>query len=76
MLATRFWLYGDRDLFYPLSHSRANFAAFQAASGKGAFHEFPPPVGANGHHLVASPDVWMSLVDAYLKRQGLPTSER
>jgi hypothetical protein len=29
-------LYGDGDPFYPRSHSRENFAAFQAADGKGA----------------------------------------
>ncbi len=32
------WLYGDNDPFYPLAHSEANFAAFQAAGGKGRFH--------------------------------------
>jgi dienelactone hydrolase len=32
------WLYGDGDPFYPLSHSRENFTAFQGAGGKGAFH--------------------------------------
>jgi dienelactone hydrolase len=62
------WLYGDGDPFYPLSHSRENFAAFQAAGGKGAFHEFPPPQGSSGHSIVAYPDVWGSLVEAYLKR--------
>ncbi len=70
------WLYGDGDPFYPLSHSRENFAAFQMAGGKGAFHEFAPPPGASGHRIVEYPDVWASLVEAYLKRQGLPTGER
>jgi dienelactone hydrolase len=69
------WLYGDGDPFYPLSHSRENFAAFQAAGGKGAFHEFAPPPGSSGHGIVATPDVWAPLVEAYLKRQGLPTGE-
>lgn len=35
------WLYGDRDPFYPLAHSRDNFAAFQAAGGQGAFRGLP-----------------------------------
>src|SRR5262245_43831096 len=52
------WLYGDADPFYPLSHSRDNFAAFQAAGGKGAFHEFAPPSGATGHQIVQHPAVW------------------
>src|SRR5882757_2985855 len=29
------WLYGDKDPYYPLRHSRDNFAAFEAAGGKG-----------------------------------------
>jgi hypothetical protein len=33
------WLYCDNDSSYPLSPSRSNFAAFQAAGGKGEFHE-------------------------------------
>jgi dienelactone hydrolase len=66
------WLYGDGDPFYSLSHSRKNFAAFQAAGGKGTFHTFTQPEFI-GHRLVGYPDVWASLVEAYLKRQGLPT---
>jgi len=46
----------------------------QAAGGKGAFHTFPP-LESSGHRLEAYPDVWASLVEAYLKGQGLPTGE-
>jgi dienelactone hydrolase len=74
-LGDTIWLYGDGDPFYPLSHSQENFAAFQAAGGKGASHAFPPPE-SNGHRLVAYPDVWASLLEGYLKRQWLPTGER
>ena len=66
------WLYGDHDVFYPLSHSRGNFAAFQRAGGEGAFHEFPPDAG--GHRIVERPDRWGAVVDAYLARRGLPAS--
>jgi dienelactone hydrolase len=66
------WLYGGDDPFYPLSQSRKNFAAFQAAGGQGTFHTFPQAESI-GHRLVAYPDVWASVVEAYLKRQGLPT---
>ncbi len=62
------WLYGDRDPFYPLSHSRENFAAFQAAGGKGTFHEFAPPPGSDGHNIGAFPALWTSVVEAYLNR--------
>jgi dienelactone hydrolase len=64
------WLYGDEDPFYPLSHSRANFGVFQAFGGKGTFHEFAPPPGASGHGIAAYPNLWASLVEAYLKTSG------
>ena len=68
------WLYSDPDRFYPMFHSRENFAAFQAAGGKGIFHEFP--LGSGGHGIAARPDVWTSVLDAYLKRPGLANEER
>ena len=66
------WLCGDKDPFYPLPHSRANFAAFQAAGGKGAFHEFEPPAGLNGHQISSAPALWIGVVEAYLAARGLP----
>jgi hypothetical protein len=64
---------GQRVRLYPLSHSRENFAAFEAAGGKGAFHEFPP--GSAGHYLRRRHDRWSAIVAAYLKRQGLPSEK-
>jgi dienelactone hydrolase len=61
------WLYGDRDPFYSLAHSRDNFAAFTKAGGKGAFREFPPPDESNGHRIVGFPDPRASIVEAYLR---------
>jgi dienelactone hydrolase len=66
------WLYGDKDPFYPLSHSRANFAAFQAAGGKGTFNEYLPPDGLNGHQISSAPALWTGVLDAYLAARGLP----
>ncbi|MDP1961398.1 MAG: CocE/NonD family hydrolase [Reyranella sp.] len=66
------WLYGDKDPFYPLSHSRANFALFQAAGGKGAFHEYEPPPGLNGHQISSAPSLWTGVLEAYLAARGLP----
>jgi len=63
------WLYGDEDPFYPLSHSRANFDAFQAAGGRGTFHELPAEFG--GHYIWRRPDRWGSTVEDYLKKLGL-----
>jgi pimeloyl-ACP methyl ester carboxylesterase len=65
------WLYGADDVFYSLSHSWANFSAFQAAGGKGTFLEFPAPAPWMGHQIVAHPTLWGSRVEAYLKRRGL-----
>jgi dienelactone hydrolase len=66
------WLYGDKDPFYPLSHSRENLAAFQAAGGKGTFHDYAPPEGLNGHFIGAAPQLWGAAVEAYLADRGLP----
>ena len=60
---------------YSLFDSRENVAAFQAAIGKGVFHEFAPPPGFGGRGIVACPDLWASALDAYLKRQGLVSGE-
>jgi dienelactone hydrolase len=66
------WLYGENDPFYPLSHSRSNFAAFQAAGGKGTFHEYTPPPWESGHNISAVPTLWSSTLEAYLAERGLP----
>jgi dienelactone hydrolase len=65
------WLYGDKDPFYPLSHSRANFAAFTAAGGKGTFHEYPPPSGTHGHNIPWTPALWEETMITYLGERGL-----
>jgi dienelactone hydrolase len=66
------WLYGDKDPYYPLHHSRANFTAFEAAGGKGEFHEYAPPEGLTGHQIGSAPLLWSATLDAYLADQGLP----
>ena len=66
------WLYGDKDPYYPLRHSRDNFAAFEAAGGKGEFHEYAPPEGLNGHQIGSAPLLWGATLDVYLADQGLP----
>ena len=48
------WLYGANDPFYTLDHSRGNFEAFRAASGKGRFFGFRVP-GGNGHGVMQFP---------------------
>lgn len=65
------WLYGDRDRFYSLAHSRSNLAAFQAAGGKGTFNEFTPPDGVNGHSISGYPALWGDKVATYLAERGL-----
>jgi dienelactone hydrolase len=63
------WLYGNQDPCYSLNHSRANFAAFQAAGGKGSFFDFEVP-GGNGHRVMFSPPLWTGHVDRYLNSIG------
>lgn len=67
------WLYGDRDPFYSLRHSRANFNAFHAAGGKGTFRAWQPPQGLTGHDIVGAPELWTDALETYLAGQGLPT---
>ena len=66
------WLYGYRDSYYSLRHSRSNFTAFRAAGGKGAFREFDPPAGLDGHQIAAISDLWTEALEAYLADHGLP----
>ncbi|HYP69730.1 MAG TPA: alpha/beta hydrolase [Variovorax sp.] len=61
------WLYGDKDPFYSLSHSRKNFDAFVAAGGKGRFLTYPPPPGQIGHFISQSPALWSADMDSYLQ---------
>jgi dienelactone hydrolase len=63
------WLYGNHDPFYSLDHSRANFAVFQAAGGKGSFFDFEVP-GGDGHRVMFSPPLWTGHVDRYLSSIG------
>jgi dienelactone hydrolase len=63
------WLYGDKDPFYGLPHSRKNFEAFTAAGGKGEFLVREPPPGRNGHSVLLNVEAWRGDVEAYLKAQ-------
>ena len=72
------WLYGDRDLFYPLEDTRANFDAFLAAGGKGVWHEYEPPEAGrlNGHQINQVPRLWTADMEAYLVERGLSAKVR
>jgi dienelactone hydrolase len=65
------WLYGSKDPFYALAHSKRNFDAFVAAGGKGKFVTFDKVPGGNGHHVHASPSLWQIELNDYL-RQTMP----
>ncbi|QTD46499.1 alpha/beta hydrolase family protein [Ottowia testudinis] len=62
------WLYGERDSFYSMAHSRANFQAFIDAGGQGEFHAYDLGEGRNGHALHAAPMLWQPAVDDYLRK--------
>ncbi|MCD6079358.1 MAG: hypothetical protein K0R89_3302, partial [Ramlibacter sp.] len=66
------WLYGSRDSFYSLRHSRSNFEAFQSAGGKGRFVAYDLPSGQNGHFIAGRPDLWEADVQGYLHDLALP----
>ncbi len=59
------WLYGQRDPFYAMPHSRDNFAAFQRAGGQGTFLEFDVP-GGNGHALIGYTQLWSAAIGDYV----------
>lgn len=61
------WLYGKRDPYYSIAHSRRNFDAFRMAGGQGSFLELEPPPRGNGHFIFAVPQLWAGAMDAYLK---------
>ena len=69
------WLYGDRDLFYPLDDTKANFDAFLAAGGKAVWHDYEPPETGrlNGHQINQVPQLWTADMEAYLAERGLPS---
>ncbi len=60
------WLYGDKDPFYSLEHSRKNFDAFVRAGGRGRFIALTPPKGYSGHDIHGDASLWGSAVNAYL----------
>jgi endonuclease YncB( thermonuclease family) len=66
------WLYGYGDSYYSLRHSRRNFNAFRTAGGRGAFREYVPPEGMDGHQIAAIPDLWTDALEGYLADHDLP----
>ncbi|MEM7253812.1 MAG: alpha/beta hydrolase [Pseudomonadota bacterium] len=60
------WLYGDKDAFYSMAHSRRNFAAFEGAGGIGEFLAASVDGENNGHWLMSVPPLWEASVDRYL----------
>lgn len=64
------WLYGERDPFYSIAHSRANFRAFQSAGGKGRFEVYTSPGQVSGHSVIGFPGLWSEVVKGYVDRQA------
>jgi len=55
------WLHGRYDRYYRIAQCRANFDAYRAAGGIGAFHALK-----GGHGLVEQPELWVEAMDGYL----------
>lgn len=66
------WLYGEKDPFYSVRHSRRNYEAFVSAGGRGEFLVFDAPAGDNGHSIASYPAVWKPALDRYLKERARP----
>lgn len=60
------WLYGERDSYYSLDHSRTSFESFLAAGGKGRMVTYTLPPGQNGHGIHGFPALWKSEMDGYV----------
>jgi dienelactone hydrolase len=60
------WLYAERDSFYGVAHSRANFDAFSSAGGTGEFHVFERAPALDGHFLINDVALWGPDLAAYL----------
>jgi len=70
------WLYGERDSYYALEHSRANFEAFRAAGGQGRLVSYVLQPGRDGHGIHSHPALWRDDLDAYLRQVLLSPSEK
>lgn len=64
------WLYGTKDSYYSLPFTRARFAAFQRAGGKGQFIDYTVPQG-DGHALQWWPELWARDVERYLASEAV-----
>lgn len=62
------WLYGERDSYYSLAHSRASFEAFRAAGGRGKMVSYTLQPRQNGHGIDSLPALWKSELDGYLSQ--------
>ncbi len=62
------WLYGERDSYYSLAHSRASFDAFRAAGGPGKMVSYTLQPRQNGHSIDSFPALWKSELDGYLSQ--------
>lgn len=70
------WVYAENDHFFGPTMARRFLAAFQGAGGHASFVE-AEPFGADGHALFseAGRKTWTPIVDAFLARQGLATTQ-
>jgi hypothetical protein len=62
------WMYGENDSFYSIAHSRANFDAFTAAGGLGAFRVYRRASGQDGHFIIDDPQLWAADLQEYVRR--------
>lgn len=62
------WMYGLRDPFYGIEHSKLNFDAFTAAGGQGQFFTIEPVDVENGHNILRNTRLWQNQVSVFVEQ--------
>ncbi|MBT9599545.1 MAG: prolyl oligopeptidase family serine peptidase [Vitreoscilla sp.] len=60
------WLYGERDPYYDIAHSRRNFDKFRAAGGQGEFHVLRMASQRHDHQIVHGRAEWQDHMSMFL----------
>jgi dienelactone hydrolase len=71
------FLYGESDPFYTIDSSRAFFASFQRAGGRGSYEalSMPPASGRDGHAVITEPALWGAAIQRFCAELGVPPPE-
>jgi pimeloyl-ACP methyl ester carboxylesterase len=65
------WLYGERDPYYSIAHSKKSFAAFTSAGGNGSFHTLTFGSFRDDHQIVRNRAIWSENMVLFLDKLNL-----